>query len=132
MRDRNIYLIVLAFIVTGPFVQPEVIVTEMLIFGIVAVANNMMIGYTGMLSFGQAMFFGIGSYVAGLLPTAGRPRRSLHAERCAVAIEPDHPPSASGRGRWIQAGKGCAGCSRRSWKNAAVCDLSRAHGYRLN
>ncbi len=73
MRDRNIFLIVLAFVVIGPFVQPEVIITEMLIFGIVAVASNIMIGYTGMLSFGQAMFFGIGAYVAGLLLKAGMP-----------------------------------------------------------
>jgi len=73
MRDRNIYLIILAFIVIGPFLQPRVTVTEMLIFGIVAVASNIMIGYTGMLSFGQAMFFGIGAYVAGLLLKAGMP-----------------------------------------------------------
>ncbi|MCS5605415.1 MAG: branched-chain amino acid ABC transporter permease [Alphaproteobacteria bacterium] len=73
MRDRNIYLIILAFIIIGPFLQPRVMVTEMLIFGIVAVASNIMIGYTGMLSFGQAMFFGIGAYVAGLLLKAGLP-----------------------------------------------------------
>lgn len=71
MRDRYIFLVVLAFIIIGPFVQREVIITEMLIFGIVAVANNLMIGYTGMLSFGQAMFFGIGAYAAGLLLKAG-------------------------------------------------------------
>ena len=73
MRQRNIYLIILAFVVIGPLVQPQVLITEMLIFGIVAVASNIMIGYTGMLSFGQAMFFGIGAYVAGLLLKAGMP-----------------------------------------------------------
>ena len=73
MRQRNIYLIILAFVVIGPLVQPQVLITEMLIFGIVAVASNIMIGYTGMLSFGQAMFFGIGAYVAGLLLKAGIP-----------------------------------------------------------
>jgi len=70
MRDRNIYLIILAFIIIGPFLQPRVMVTEMLIFGIVAVASNIMIGYTGMLSFGQAMFFGIGAYEARQLAIA--------------------------------------------------------------
>ncbi len=73
MRDRNMFLILLAFVIAAPFVQREVIVTEMLIFGIVAVANNIMIGYTGMLSFGQAMFFGIGAYAGGLLLKAGLP-----------------------------------------------------------
>ena len=73
MRDRNMFLLLLAFVIVAPFVQREVIVTEMLIFGIVAVANNIMIGYTGMLSFGQAMFFGIGAYAGGLLLKAGLP-----------------------------------------------------------
>ena len=73
MRDRAIFLIVLAGVIIAPFVQREVIATEMLIFGIVAVANNIMIGYTGMLSFGQAMFFGIGAYTAGLVLKVGAP-----------------------------------------------------------
>ena len=51
----------------------RVIDTERLNFSIVAVANNIMVGYTVILSFGQAMFFGIGAYVAGLLLKAGMP-----------------------------------------------------------
>jgi branched-chain amino acid transport system permease protein len=41
--------------------------TEMWIFGILAVAFNLLLGYTGLLSFGQATFFGIGAYTSGLL-----------------------------------------------------------------
>lgn len=67
MRDRTIFLVILALLVIAPFVQREVVVSEILIFAIVAVANNVILGYTGMLSFGQATFFGIGAYVAGLL-----------------------------------------------------------------
>lgn len=67
MRDRYLYLIILALIIVAPFFLRSIIVTEILIFSLVAVANNLMLGFTGMLSFGQAMFFGIGAYVAGLL-----------------------------------------------------------------
>jgi branched-chain amino acid transport system permease protein len=67
MRDRSIYLLIVALICLGPVVQRPVIATEILIFAIVALANNLILGYTGMLSFGQAMFFGIGAYAAGLL-----------------------------------------------------------------
>src|SRR3546814_901716 len=67
MRDRNIFLIVIALTCSAPFVERPVIAAEILIFAIVAVANNIMLGYTGMLSFGQATFFGFGAYAAGLL-----------------------------------------------------------------
>jgi branched-chain amino acid transport system permease protein len=37
--------------------------------GIAAVATNLLLGYSGMLSFGQAMFFGLGAYCAGIFVT---------------------------------------------------------------
>jgi len=38
-----------------------------LIYGIVVIGYNLLLGYTGMLSFGHAAFFGTGAYVAGLV-----------------------------------------------------------------
>ncbi len=67
MRDRYLYLIILALIIVAPLFLRPIIVTEILIFSLLAVANNLMLGFTGMLSFGQATFFGVGAYVAGLL-----------------------------------------------------------------
>jgi branched-chain amino acid transport system permease protein len=52
-----------------PFVQRPLVASEILILGMAAVAANLLIGYTGMLSFGQAMFFGLGAYTAGILVT---------------------------------------------------------------
>lgn len=37
--------------------------TEILIWGLFALSFNLLYGYTGMLSFGQAIFFGTGSYI---------------------------------------------------------------------
>ncbi|WP_018403284.1 branched-chain amino acid ABC transporter permease [Marinobacter gelidimuriae] len=43
------------------------IFTEILILGLFAVSFNLIFGYTGMLSFGHAAFFGIGSYAMALM-----------------------------------------------------------------
>ena len=51
-----------------PFLTPyHSLATEMLIFGIFAVGYDIIFGYTGLLSFGHAMFFGIGAYGTGLV-----------------------------------------------------------------
>ena len=41
--------------------------SEILIYGLAAAACNLLLGYTGLLSFGQGIFFGLGSYAAGLI-----------------------------------------------------------------
>jgi len=37
------------------------------IFGLLALSLNLLVGYTGLVSFGHAMFFGLGAYAFGLL-----------------------------------------------------------------
>jgi len=41
--------------------------TELLIYAMAAMACNLLLGYTGLMSFGQGIFFGLGSYASGLL-----------------------------------------------------------------
>ncbi len=41
--------------------------TDILIMGLFAVSLNLMLGYTGLVSFGQAAYFGIGAYTCALL-----------------------------------------------------------------
>jgi len=41
--------------------------TELVIYAMAACACNLLLGYTGLMSFGQGIFFGVGSYAAGLL-----------------------------------------------------------------
>ncbi|NUT14303.1 MAG: branched-chain amino acid ABC transporter permease, partial [Cupriavidus sp.] len=43
--------------------------TEGLIYAMAAMACNLLLGYTGLLSFGQGIFFGLGSYAVGLALT---------------------------------------------------------------
>jgi branched-chain amino acid transport system permease protein len=51
-----------------PFLTPyHSLATEMLIFAIFAVGYDIIFGYAGLLSFGHAIFFGIGAYGTGLV-----------------------------------------------------------------
>ena len=50
-----------------PVLLRPIIAADICVFAIAAMALNLIFGYTGMLSFGQATFFGMGAYVGGLL-----------------------------------------------------------------
>jgi len=50
-----------------PLIVRPAIATEIWIFAIFGLGANLLIGYTGLLSFGQATFFGSAAYVAGYL-----------------------------------------------------------------
>jgi branched-chain amino acid transport system permease protein len=47
------------------------VVCRMLIFAIAALSLDLLVGYAGLISFGHAAFFGLGCYVAGVLPLFG-------------------------------------------------------------
>ncbi|ALM81591.1 branched-chain amino acid ABC transporter permease [Bordetella sp. N] len=49
------------------FLASGSLATELLIFAMAAIACNLLLGYTGLMSFGQGIFYGIGSYTGGLL-----------------------------------------------------------------
>ncbi len=57
----------LALLWAAPLVLPEFwrrFVTEILIWGLLAMSSDILIGYTGMVSFGHSAFFGLGMYGA--------------------------------------------------------------------
>ncbi|MCX7686307.1 MAG: branched-chain amino acid ABC transporter permease [Acetobacteraceae bacterium] len=55
-----------AFFAAAPFLGLyEVFLAKILCFALFACAFNLLIGYVGLLSFGHAAYFGMGSYVAG-------------------------------------------------------------------
>ena len=59
--------VLIAAVVLLPFLVRGVVASEILIFAMAAMALNLIFGYAGMLSFGQATFFGMGAYTAGLM-----------------------------------------------------------------
>jgi branched-chain amino acid transport system permease protein len=66
MRRLMLGLVLLAFI-AAPAVLYPVLLMKVLCFAIFASAFNLLLGYTGLLSFGHAAFFGSAAYVAGYL-----------------------------------------------------------------
>jgi branched-chain amino acid transport system permease protein len=61
------WLGVIAAVVLLPLVVRHAIATEIWIFAIFGLGLNLLLGYTGLLSFGQATFFGSAAYVGGYL-----------------------------------------------------------------
>jgi branched-chain amino acid transport system permease protein len=60
-------LLLLAAVVLLPLVVRPAIASEIWIFAIFGLGLNLLLGYTGLLSFGQSTFFGSAAYVAGWL-----------------------------------------------------------------
>ncbi|MDC0659385.1 branched-chain amino acid ABC transporter permease [Leisingera sp. SS27] len=59
--------ILIAIALAAFLVLPSIsLATEVLIFAIIALGCSILLGYAGLLSFGQAIFFGLGAYVASL------------------------------------------------------------------
>jgi len=55
------------FFAIFPFIAPyQALATQVLIFGLFALGFNLLYGYTGLLSFGHAAYYGLGAYGAGL------------------------------------------------------------------
>ena len=69
------FSVVLGLLIVAPLVLPpfwQRFVTEILIWGLLAMSSDILIGYTGMVSFGHSAFFGLGMYgaAAALLSVA--------------------------------------------------------------
>ena len=60
-------LLVIATVLILPLmVSSGTLATEVLIFALAALGCNLLLGYTGLMSFGQGIFLGLGSYATGL------------------------------------------------------------------
>lgn len=73
--NKNLgYAIALAIALAAPFFGYPVFLMKLLCFALFACAFNLLIGYTGLLSFGHAAFFGSAGYISGYaLRTLGWP-----------------------------------------------------------
>jgi branched-chain amino acid transport system permease protein len=65
MNKKIGYGILLAALLAAPFVMYPVLLMKLLCFALFACAFNLLLGYTGLLSFGHAAFFGGAGYVTG-------------------------------------------------------------------
>lgn len=65
-----IYIIIAAFLLLLPFIYESrnmlILLTQIFVFAILAMSYDLLLGFTGIVSFGHAMFFGIGAYSIGI------------------------------------------------------------------
>ncbi|WP_160724449.1 branched-chain amino acid ABC transporter permease [Bacillus sp. USDA818B3_A] len=65
-----IILVIIAFLLLLPFVYDSrnlfILLTQIFVFSIFAMSYDLLLGFTGIVSFGHAMFFGIGAYSIGI------------------------------------------------------------------
>lgn len=69
---KNIYFfIIVAALIAFPFVMDSrtltILLTQIFIFAILAMSYDILLGYTGIVSFGHAMFFGLGAYSTSVM-----------------------------------------------------------------
>lgn len=68
VRRRTAGLLALALLLALPHLVPyTALASEMLVFALFAAAYDLVLGYSGLLSFGHATFFGLGAYGTGIL-----------------------------------------------------------------
>jgi len=69
VRWAPLLLLLLVPLFAGRFYQ--YLLTQIFVASLMAISFNLLLGTTGLLSFGQAAFFGVGAYTVGLLLTKG-------------------------------------------------------------
>ena len=70
VSERRYLLVLAAIALLLPFVLPpyyKYLATELIIWGLLAISLDLLIGYTGLPSFGHAVFFGVPAYVFGIV-----------------------------------------------------------------
>jgi ABC-type branched-subunit amino acid transport system permease subunit len=73
-RLSEIVFWIAAFATIFLFPGRHLILTEIAILGLFALSLDLILGYAGIISLGQAAFFGFGGYCAGLLAQRARAR----------------------------------------------------------
>jgi len=76
-KTSYLYLVAALFLLIFPFVYESrtllILLTQVFIFAMFAMSYDLLLGYTGIVSFGHAMFFGIGAYTIGIFMKSYEP-----------------------------------------------------------
>src|SRR5579872_596367 len=73
-RRTLLFLVLLALALAVPLMESTYytrFATQIAMYGMAALSVDLLLGYGGLISFGQAAFFGVGAYAAGMITVAG-------------------------------------------------------------
>ena len=68
-KNTHLFLALAVVLIMPLLMNSGSLACEVLIFGLAAMGCNLLLGFTGLLSFGQGIFFGLGSYTIALTLT---------------------------------------------------------------
>ena len=70
-KANILFFIIVIALILFPYIADSrtltILFTQIFIFGILAMSYDILLGYTGIVSFGHAMFFGIGAYTTAII-----------------------------------------------------------------
>ncbi|TQR17980.1 branched-chain amino acid ABC transporter permease [Psychrobacillus soli] len=88
--NNAILLVLVAALAVFPFVSDSrtwtILLTQIFIFSILAMSYDLLLGYTGIVSFGHAMFFGMGAYATAIMLNRLEPTLSVFFLSIAVGM----------------------------------------------
>jgi branched-chain amino acid transport system permease protein len=67
ITNRSVLMIIVVLLIIPILMPYEALGTQMIIWGLLALGYNILYGYTGLLSFGHAAYFGLGAYATGII-----------------------------------------------------------------
>lgn len=103
LRDLVVGATIVALLILLPIIFPKPALRDFLMYciayGLLAMSLNLLVGLTGLVSFGHAAFFASGAYIFGLLMQTGRVSIPLAMLATILARQPSRlslAPSACG------------------------------------
>ena len=89
-KSNITYVMVLLIMIAIPLVLDSrtmtILLTQFCIFAILAMSYDLLLGYTGIISFGHAMFFGLGAYSTAIILSDYGPSIGMFALSIVVGI----------------------------------------------
>lgn len=77
VKFSSSYRVILLILLIIPLLHPSfsmlVLLTQIFIFAVFAMSYDLLLGYTGIVSFGHAMFFGLGAYSTAIILSHHKP-----------------------------------------------------------
>lgn len=89
-KTNVFYTLIVGVMIALPFVMDSrtltILLTQFCIFAILAMSYDILLGYTGIISFGHAMFFGVGAYSTAIMLSDYGPSMGIFIASMVVGV----------------------------------------------
>ena len=89
-KSNFVYALLVGMLIVIPLVVDSrtttILLTQFCIFAILAMSYDILLGFTGIISFGHAMFFGVGAYSTAIILSDYGPTIGIFIASIAVGV----------------------------------------------